>query len=834
MSSLDLLVSAPMAEQEVGGVKSDSDSAEPERRNRASTRASRACQACRKRKARCDNKKPKCGQCVRSSSECVVDQPDGRKLHTKHRIADLQSRLDSLERVTASANAGARISAEINAPPPTTAFPLPSSSLASITIPVSNSPNQSSSSAQIHFATPELPSIAATEPTSSGWTDPVVPVVRPPTSPGESPSSRSSRTADGSSMSFALFQPPEGEESLQNALLTTRKDMAALGPGLETPNVETSVKNSLAAQISGRNGRLSFTDGHLRWYGATSNRHLAFGRLAPSSRPANLNTRCIETLARFNMDSLNLEPKLEQRLLNLYFVWQDRFFHLIDQKVYEAERRRFLEGSPECQFYSPALHWSILAYAAHLSDEAVSLAGTAPERAGDEFMARARMCLDQEMDSPRETTVQALAIMAAREAGCGNDARGWIYISMSAGSAIDLGLHTDATPLRESGAITLEEFSVRNMVWWGSFCYERLWSLYVGRPSIFVTKTIQTPPPPQDTICGSLVRLLQITDVITTTLYSGSPFQSTTVALSSWVDDIHQRLLDWQESLPLQQTLDLELQPSPPAEVILLHIQYFATLILLHRPLVCDASKTVLADTQSFKVCCSSAEQAANLLDLYRRLFTFRRISVVAPHQVFTAATFLVFVLHVEDSVVGAASTSQVRPNMPTGIRRSLLLCLGALSALAATQVHARRSYLQVIMLMKRWSVSVDVLPPHHETLSHTTVHTPDEAEQFESLSRELFELSRRQNYAEQPLGHATATMLEDSTAFASAQMPLATESTDAATEDDFFWQQFFGTMPAATAEPELPVAEAWTGPSLFDMFTVSGGQESDWATTTF
>lgn len=104
-----------------------------------------------------------------------------------------------------------------------------------------------------------------------------------------------------------------------------------------------------------------------------------------------------------------------------------------------------------------------------MSDEIISISGAdeAHETAGDHYAACARICLDEEIDLPQETTVQALGIMASREVMVGKDARGYAYIGMATSCALDLGLNSDVTPWLESGHITKEQMLVRQTTWWG-------------------------------------------------------------------------------------------------------------------------------------------------------------------------------------------------------------------------------------------------------------------------------------------------------------------------------------------------------------------------------
>lgn len=324
----------------------------------------------------------------------------------------------------------------------------------------------------------------------------------------------------------------------------------------------------------------------MRFYGATSSRHISFGGGVNSqvSNSTMLRTRVNDALSRLGLLSPLVSPELEERLLRLYFCWHNPFFQVVDEEVFYRHRALYAKNSPECKFYSPALLFAILSYTVHFSDEAIALLGNSPadspDTAGDKFMARAAACLDLELDSPQTNTVQTLCIMAAREAGCGRDARGWTYIGMSAMIAIDLGLHKDSTPWLDAGRLSKEDVSVRNQVWWGMFCYASLWSLYLGRPLVMLTESdtphpltnassyipwnhlgdlneiLPSPDPlgsfSDQNLRGSLVLLLQITDSIVKQLYSAQTgLGRSTSSLIEWSADVHARLVDWKASLSL-------------------------------------------------------------------------------------------------------------------------------------------------------------------------------------------------------------------------------------------------------------------------------------------
>jgi hypothetical protein len=71
---------------------------------------------------------------------------------------------------------------------------------------------------------------------------------------------------------------------------------------------------------------------------------------------------------------------------------------------------------------------------------------------------------------PALTTVQALALMSVREAGCGREAKGWVYSGMSFRMACDLGLNIDMTG---KSKIEETEEDARRITFWGCFLFDK-------------------------------------------------------------------------------------------------------------------------------------------------------------------------------------------------------------------------------------------------------------------------------------------------------------------------------------------------------------------------
>ena len=73
----------------------------------------------------------------------------------------------------------------------------------------------------------------------------------------------------------------------------------------------------------------------------------------------------------------------------------------------------------------------------------------------------------------RLCTVQALALMSVREAGCGHESKGWVYSGMSFRMACDLGLNVDAIAMNEMSRLTDEDVDARRITFWGCFLFDK-------------------------------------------------------------------------------------------------------------------------------------------------------------------------------------------------------------------------------------------------------------------------------------------------------------------------------------------------------------------------
>lgn len=251
----------------------------------------------------------------------------------------------------------------------------------------------------------------------------------------------------------------------------------ALGPGV--PTFET--------KLSGKMGELRLDDGSVRYIGGTSNLiHLGpdDNILTPNPDEYQQQEDPITSWTTVTGD-----PELVVHLLNMYFTWHYTYFTTLSKSLFY---RDFLLGKPpedvrrKNEYCTPLLVNAILALGCHFTSSPA--ARDNPEdsaTAGDHFFREAKRLImaNDEHEKPKITTVQALALMSVREAGCGREAKGWVYSGMSFRMACDMGLNLDSGTLssnKDSNPSEAQE-DARRITFWGCYLFDKCWSNYLGR-----------------------------------------------------------------------------------------------------------------------------------------------------------------------------------------------------------------------------------------------------------------------------------------------------------------------------------------------------------------
>jgi len=186
-------------------------------------------------------------------------------------------------------------------------------------------------------------------------------------------------------------------------------------------------------QLYGKIGDLRLDDGSVRYIGGTSNLiHLTqdesgeeFDQYVQQEDPITSWTTVTD------------DPELVVHLLNMYFTWHYTYFTTLSKSLFYKD---FMYGRPpsharrKTHYCTPLLVNAMLALGCHFTSHRGARQN--PEdsaTAGDHFFKEAKRLIleNDEHERPRLTTVQALALMSVREAGCGREAKGWVYSGMS-------------------------------------------------------------------------------------------------------------------------------------------------------------------------------------------------------------------------------------------------------------------------------------------------------------------------------------------------------------------------------------------------------------------
>jgi hypothetical protein len=268
--------------------------------------------------------------------------------------------------------------------------------------------------------------------------------------------------------------------------------------GVELPNLGEDNENDYSAnqllegeqELARKMGELRLENGSVRYIGGTS--HLIF--TGDNAVDSTNNADELESEEPAVPDDpitswtrVTKDKQLVNHLINMYFNWHYPYFVTLSKKLFF---RDFLKGKPRIQpkttvYCSSLLVNAMLALGCHFTAVPGAFAVPGDSRTkGDHFFAEAkRLIFENDLYAkPRLTTVQALALMSVREAGCGREANGWVYSGMSFRMAQDLGINLHLGGVsRDGGPLDEQEVDARRVTFWGCFLFDKCWSNYLGR-----------------------------------------------------------------------------------------------------------------------------------------------------------------------------------------------------------------------------------------------------------------------------------------------------------------------------------------------------------------
>jgi hypothetical protein len=260
--------------------------------------------------------------------------------------------------------------------------------------------------------------------------------------------------------------------------VSNREDAESDSTSAEQPHSSETFE----AHLSGRMGELRIDDGFKRYIGGTSNLIFLgsdeqFNRLKSSG---GVEYNHLEDPIT-SWTTVTADSDVIMHLLNMYFTWHYTYFTTLSKDLFF---RDFILGKPvegterRSEYCTPLLVNAMLALGCHFTAHPASREDPDDSStAGNHFFKEAKRLLMEhdEHENPKLTTVQALALMSVREAGCAREAKGWIYSGMSFRMACDLGLNLDSGRLcshRDSNLDEAEE-DARRITFWGCFLFDK-------------------------------------------------------------------------------------------------------------------------------------------------------------------------------------------------------------------------------------------------------------------------------------------------------------------------------------------------------------------------
>lgn len=274
-------------------------------------------------------------------------------------------------------------------------------------------------------------------------------------------------------------------DSLDNLAQQILRD----GPEFDTSSTEHSGDDTWSTQLdgerdlAGKMGELRIENGTVRFIGGTS--HLIY-HSTPSGYDAepNASNHHASMNPITSWSEVTNDVGLITHLLNMYFTYHYPYFTTLSRKLFwrDFSNGRFAasQGPSHC---SSLLVNAMLALGCHFTDVAGAYEIPGDNRTkGNHFFAEAKRLIMEgdEFEKPRLVTVQALALMSVREAGCAREATGWVYSGMSFRMAQDIGLNLEMSS-SDRNAMSEEEIDARRMTFWGCFNFDKCWSNYLGR-----------------------------------------------------------------------------------------------------------------------------------------------------------------------------------------------------------------------------------------------------------------------------------------------------------------------------------------------------------------
>ncbi|GAA5834644.1 hypothetical protein JCM9279_007070 [Rhodotorula babjevae] len=398
--------------------------------------------------------------------------------------------------------------------------------------------------------------------------------------------------------------------------------------------------------------------------------------------------------------------KTQAHLLSLYWSYVHPHFPLLYKISFMRQYRHTLAHPDSTEPSTPAgtgkvpvvLLLAMFALAARYSDLEAPTEGGKYWEAGQEYLDKARRILNHDYGSSKLVTVQALLLISYREIGVGAMSSAWMNCGMAIRMAQDLGLFRDVEkwylPIQR---FTHEEKQARKRVWWACVILDRYTSSYIGRPGtiherdydcgfpsedepdeheqwrpIRLDGTEWTSPPNanratpgsgETTADDNAKFLKSYPPTRAHTLSCFNAAGALAVIINRIISNIYairirvlgqssetllslldQSLASWYLALPPHLQYNPASTKVPPPHILSLHLQFYSSLILLHRPFIPGQNSSASPGSfPSHSICTTSANAIANIITTWSKTFTLRQCPPFLTYPIFSAAIICVY-----------------------------------------------------------------------------------------------------------------------------------------------------------------------------------------------
>ncbi|KAK3307057.1 fungal-specific transcription factor domain-containing protein [Chaetomium strumarium] len=472
-------------------------------------------------------------------------------------------------------------------------------------------------------------------------------------------------------------------------------------------------------ELARKMGELRLENGSVRYYGGTS--HLIYvGDAADVVDEPESDTSPSGEDPTTSWTEVTKDTQLIVHLMNMYFNWHYPYFATLSKSLFY---RDFLRGKPKGQprstvYCSSLLVNAMLALGCHFTSVAGAFAVPGDSKTkGDHFFAEAKRLIveNDEYAKPRLTTVQALALMSVREAGCGREANGWVYSGMSFRMAQDIGLNLNLGGMHKD-SLDEQEIDARRITFWGCFLFDKCWSNYLGRLPQLPKNTYNVPKydvfPDEDAEPWSpytdsgfdrsfkqpsrtraaglhLSKLCEISSDLLLFFYHPNYIARSTgknVELKK-LSELHRRLEDWKKELPSE----FEPKDGQLPHIILMHMFFHLQYIHLFKAFLKYTPQTspLPPHVSPWRMCGANAGAISKLMRLYKKMYDLRQICNIAVYMEQTACT--IHILHLPEKTA----------------KRDIIHGVKHLEEIAEDWLCARRALSTLSVLARKWKIEL-------------------------------------------------------------------------------------------------------------------------------